>query len=150
MFSTFEGIGINASPFANMLATYGFDQLSAQSGMYSYPLDTWGPTFAPVKQVQSTIRSVNTVSADYAEWPLPTGAQSAVLNYIAWGDGSSADVMGITASGDEVWCNRVAWGSLARLYSHQNGTVESKYRWLPTSSMKSPTSSCASCAAPCV
>ena len=49
--STSEGLAWNASPFTGMLATYGFDRMSSSSGMTSYPVDTWGPTFAAVKQV---------------------------------------------------------------------------------------------------
>ena len=99
--------------FVGMLSTYGFDQLSSPSGMYSYPADTWGPTFAPVKELTSNLRSASTASSDYAEWPLPNGARSAVLNYIAWGDGSSVDVMGVNSAGAEIWRNRIAWGQFS-------------------------------------
>ena len=38
--SSYEHIAFSLSPFANMLATYGFDELSASSGWTSYPVDT--------------------------------------------------------------------------------------------------------------
>ena len=73
VYGSFEGLGWNVNPFINMLDTYGFDQMSASSGMTSYPADTWGPTFQAVKQVHSRILSVNTVSSDFAEWPFHLG-----------------------------------------------------------------------------
>ena len=44
---------------------------------------------------------------------MPPGAKSAVLNYLAWSDGSSIDCFAITAAGVEIWCNRIACGQFS-------------------------------------
>ena len=113
MAGAFEGIAYTSAPCTGFLDTMGFDEMSSSAGMTSVAVDTWGPTFAAVKQLQSSMASANTVSSSYAEWALPSGAQSCFLNYLALSDGSSVDCFGVHSNGTEIWLNRIAWGQFS-------------------------------------
>ena len=92
-------MGINIAPFETVLSTVCHGQLASSFGLSAFSSTQWGTTFAAAAQFPTAAVAQNQASNSFAEFAIPSGAQSCIIHTLRWTDGGSCDVFGKSRDG---------------------------------------------------